>query len=184
MLKPYPFLKWDAYAWCLSIGLPVIWIPFAIFLPKEIALGLYIVLSLIWVLLDRLNLMKQGITPPSMGWFLLPMVYLRQRDERQGKPWRLLQVWLLCTVLSFVAINQFKKTSGTENLAQSACAVVTKILHKEGSDERCIRVTEMHEEVSGRFWQAQALLNTGVKEPVTIEVRGRDIYVVLPEAGE
>ncbi|WP_432399651.1 hypothetical protein [Pantoea allii] len=184
MLKPYPFLKLDTYAWCLSIGLPVIWIPFTIFLPKEIALGLYIVLSLIWVLLDRLNLMKQEITPPSMGWFLLPMVYLRQRDERQGKPWRLLQAWLLCTVLSFVAINQFKKTSGTENLAKSACAVVTKILHKEGSDERCIRVTEMHEEVRGRFWQAQALLNTGVKEPVTIEVRGRDIYVVLPEAEE
>ncbi|MGN7913541.1 hypothetical protein ACTJJI_14205, partial [Enterobacter sp. 22466] len=59
-----------------------------------------------------------------------------------------------------------------------------KILRDEGFDERCIRVTEMREEVNGRFWQAQALLNTGVKEPVTIEVRGQNMYVVLPEAGE
>lgn len=43
---------------------------------------------------------------------------------------------------------------------------------------------DMQEEVRGRFWQAQALLNTGAKESVTIERRGRDIYVVLPEAGE
>jgi len=181
MLKPYPFLKLDAYAWCLSIGLPVIWIPFAIFLPKEIAVGLYIALSLIWVLLDRLNLMKQRITPPSMGWFFLPMVYLRQRDERQGKPWRLLQVWLICTVLSAVAGNHFKTRFNTERLAQSACPVVTKILQGQGIDERCIRVTDLKEEVSGRFYRAQALMNTGSKEPMTIEVRGRDIYVVLPE---
>ncbi|HDC0618597.1 TPA: hypothetical protein O7S29_005027, partial [Salmonella enterica] len=67
---------------------------------------------------------------------------------------------------------------------QSACNVVTKILRDEGFDERCIRVTDMQEEVKGRFWRAQALLNTGVKEPVTIEVRGRDIYVVLPESEE
>ncbi|WP_309300354.1 hypothetical protein V1599_20960 [Enterobacter sp. ECC-175] len=60
---------------------------------------------------------------------------------------------------------------------------MTKILHGEGFDERCIRVTEMREEVSGRFWQAQALLSTGESEPVTIEVRGQNMYVVLPEAG-
>jgi len=181
MLKPYPFLKLDVYAWCLSIGLPVIWIPSAIFFPKEVAVGVYILLSLIWVLLDRLNQMKQEITPPSMGWFLLPMVYLRQRDERQGKPWRLLQVWLICTVLSAVAGNHFKTQSNTERLAQSACPVVTEILQEQGIDERCIRVTDLKEEVSGRFYRAQALMNTGSKEPMTIEVRGRDIYVVLPE---
>lgn len=117
-------------------------------------------------------------------WFPFYFVYLRQRDQSQGKPWRLLQVWVLCTALSFVALYQFSKQSGTENLAQSACGLVTKILRDEGYDERCIRVTDMQEEVSGRFWRAQALLNTGVKEPVTIERRGREIYVMLPEAGE
>lgn len=181
MLKPYPFLRQDIYAWCLSIGLPILWVPFAIFFPKEIALGLYMVLSLIWVLLDRLSLMKQEKRAPSFLYFLLPMVYLRQRDERQGKPWRLLQVWLICTVLSAVAGNHFKTQSNTERLAQSACPVVTKILQGQGIDERCIRVTDLKEEVSGRFYQAQALMNTGSKEPMTIEVRGRDIYVVLPE---
>lgn len=183
MLKPYPLLKLDAYAWCLSIGLPVIWIPFAIFFPKEIALGLYMVISLIWVLLDRLNLMKQEITPPSMGWFLLPMVYLRQRDERQGKPWRLLQVWLICTVLSAVAGNHFKTQSNTERLAQSACPLVTKILQRQGIEEHCIRITDIRQEVVGRFYQAQALLNTGSKEPLTIEVRsGGNIYVTLTDS--
>ena len=181
MLKPYPLLRQDTYAWCLSIGLPVIWGLSVIFLPQKVAPGLYILCSLVWVLLDRLSLMKQEKTAPSLGWFLLPMVYLRQRDERQGKPWRLLQVWLICTVLSAVAGNHFKTQSGTERLAQSACPVVTKILQGQGIDERCIRVTDLKEEVSGRFYQAQALMNTGNKEPMTIEVRGRDIYVVLPE---
>ncbi|SUW65475.1 Uncharacterised protein [Buttiauxella agrestis] len=184
MLKPYPFLKQDTYAWCLSIGLPILWVPFAIFCPTEIALGLYMVLSLIWVLLDRLSLMKQEKRAPSFLYFLLPMVYLRQRDERQGKPWRLLQVWLICTVLSAVAGNHFKKQSGTEQLAKSACSTVSQIMQREGIDERCIRVTDLKEEVSERFYRAQALMNTGNKEPMTIEVRGRDIYVVLPELGE
>ncbi|WP_105570698.1 hypothetical protein [Cronobacter sakazakii] len=183
-MKPYPLLRQDLFAWCLAAILPPLWIVLYLNFAQAVAGGIYMVVTLVWVLLDRINLMKQGITPPSWLWFPLHFVYLRQRDQNQGKPWRLLQVWLLCTLLSLVAIYQFKKTSGTENLAQNACAVVTKILHKEGSDERCILVTDMQEEVSGRFWRAQALLNTGVKEPVTIEVRGRDIYVVLPEAGE
>ena len=181
MLKPYPLSKQDSYAWALAIVPPLLWAPFAIFFPKEIALGFYLVLSLVWTLLDRLSLMKQEKVPPSFWYFLLPMVYLRQRDERQGKPWRLLQVWLICTVLSVIAGEQFKKQSGTEQLAQSTCSIVTQLMKQEGIDERCIRVTDLKEEVSGRFYRAQALMNTGNKEPMTIEVRGRDIYVVLPE---
>lgn len=92
-----------------------------------------------------------------------------------------MQVWLLCTALSFLAIYLLQKQSGTERLAQSACTTVTKMMQRENIDERCIRVTDMKEEVSGRFYRAQALMNTGNKEPVTIEIRGRDVYVVLPE---
>ncbi|NBC80442.1 hypothetical protein GV750_16995 [Enterobacter asburiae] len=183
-MKSYPLLRADLFAWCLVVVLPILWFVLVLNFPQALALIIYLVIALVWVLLDRTNLVKQGISPPSFIWFWFPVVYLRQRDQMQDKPRRLMQVWLLCTALSFAGIYLLNRQSGTENLAQSACAVVTKILHKEGSDERCIRVTDMHEEVSGRFWQAQALLNTGVKEPVTIEVRGRDIYVVLPEAGE
>ncbi|ALR75238.1 hypothetical protein ACWH2Z_01555 [Enterobacter mori] len=183
-MRSYPLLRADLFAWCLAVVLPILWFVLVLNFPQALALVIYLVIALAWVLLDRTNLVKQGISPPSFIWFWFPVAYLRQRDQMQDKPWRLMQVWLVCTALSFAGIYLLNRQSGTENLAQSACAVVTKILHKEGSDERCIRVTDMQEEVSGRFWQAQALLNTGVKEPVTIEVRGRDIYVVLPEAGE
>lgn len=183
-MKSYPLLRQDIFAWCLAVVLPLLWVVLYLSFPQNMALVIYLVVALVWVLLDRTNLMKQGITPPSWLWFPFYFVYLRQRDQSQGKPWRLLQVWVLCTALSFVALYQFSKQSGTENLAQSACGLVTKILRDEGYDERCIRVTDMQEEVSGRFWRAQALLNTGVKEPVTIERRGREIYVMLPEAGE
>lgn len=183
-MKSYPLQRQDIFAWCLAVVLPVIWVVLFLNFPQTAALVIYLVVALVWVLLDRTNLMKQGIAPPSWLWFPLHFVYLRQRDQRQGKPWRLLQVWLLCTVLSFVAIYQFKKQSGMEYVAKSACTVVTKILRDAGYDERCIRVTDIKEEVSGRFWRAQALLNTGVKEPVTIEDRGQDIYVMLPERGE
>lgn len=180
-MKAYPFMRQDLCAWCLAIVTPFLWVVLLLSFPRAVAIVLYMVVALVWVLLDRTNLMKQGITPPSWLWFPLHFVYLRQRDQRQGKPWRLLQVWLLCTVLSAVVGYQFKKASGTENLAQNACMVVTKIMRDEGIDERCIRVTDMQEEVRGRFYQARALMNTGRKEPVTIEVRGQDIYVVLPE---
>ncbi|PTU34206.1 hypothetical protein [Salmonella enterica] len=183
-MKSYPLLRQDIFAWCLAAVLPAIWVVLFLNFPQTVALIIYMAVALIWVLLDRTNLMKQGVTSPSFVWFWFPVVYLRQRDLMQGKPWRLMQVWLLCTVLSFVAIYLLNQRSGTENLAQSACNVVTKILRDEGFDERCISVTDMQEEVKGRFWRAQALLNTGVKEPVTIEVRGRDIYVVLPESEE
>lgn len=183
-MKSYPLQRQDIFAWCLAVVLPVIWVVLFLNFPQTVALVIYLVVALVWVLLDRTNLMKQGIKPPSWLWFLLHFVYLRQRDQMQGKPWRLLQVWLLCTMLSFVAIYLLNRQSGTENLAQSACTVVTKILRDDGSNERCIRVIDMKEEVSGRFWRARALLNTGVKEPVTIEDRGQDIYVMLPERGE
>lgn len=183
-MKPYPLLRQDIFAWCLAVVLPLLWVVLYLNFPQNMALVIYLVVALVWVLLDRTNLMKQGITPPSWLWFPFYFVYLRQRDQRQGKPWRLLQVWLLCTALSFVALYQFSKQSDTESLAQSACTVVTRILRDDGSDERCIRVINMKEEVSGRFWRAQALLNTGSKEPVTIEDRGQDIYVMLPERGE
>lgn len=180
-MKSYPLIRHDLFAWCLAVVLPVLWIVLVLNFPQALALIIYMVVALMWVLMDRTNLMKQSITPPSLLWFWFPAVYLRQRDQMQGKPWRLLQVWLLCTLLSFLAISQLQKQSDTEHMAQSACAVVTKILSKEGYEERCIRVTDMQKEVRGRFWQAQAFLNTGVREPVTIEVRDRDIYVVLPE---
>lgn len=180
-MKSYPLLRQDLCAWCLAVVTPFLSVVLLLSFPRVVAIVLYMVVALAWVLLDRTNLMKQGIAPPSFLWFWFPVVYLRQRDQTQGRPWRLMQAWLLCTVLSVVVGYQLKTASGTENLAQSACAVVTKILSKEGYEERCIRVTDMQEEVSGRFWRAQALLNTGVKEPVTIEVRGQDIYVVLPE---
>lgn len=183
-MKSYPLLRHDLFAWCLAVVLPALWIVLVLSFPQIVALILYMVIALVWVLLDRTNLMKQGITPPSFLGFWFPVVYLRQRDQMHGKPWRLMQVWLLCTVMSFMAIYLFNRQSGTENLAQRACSVVTKILQDEGSDERCIRVKDMQEEVNGRFWRAQALLNTGAQEPVTIERKGRDIYVVLPEAGE
>lgn len=112
-MKSYPLLRQDLFAWCLAAILPPLWIVLYLNFPQAIAGVIYMVVALVWVLLDRINLMKQGITPPSWLWFPLHFVYLRQRDQSQGKPWRLLQVWLLCTLLSLVAIYQFKKTSGT-----------------------------------------------------------------------
>lgn len=182
MFKPYPLSKYDSHAWAMAIGLPVIWAISVIFLPQQIALTLYTVFSLVWVLLDRLQLMKQEKEAPAVWWFVLPMVYLRQRDERQGKPWRLLQVWLLCTVLSVLVGNHFKSQSGADRLAQSACPVVTKIMKRQGIEEHCIRVTDVKEEVKGRFYQAYALMNTGFKQPLTIEIRADNtIYVTLAD---
>lgn len=180
-MKSYPFVPQDLFAWCLAVVLPFIWVVLYLFFPSSVALVIYLIIALIWVLLDRTNLMKLGIAPPSYLWFWFPVVYLRQRDQMQCKPWRLMQVWLLCTALSFLVLYLLQKQSGTERLAQSACTTVTKMMQRENIDERCIRVTDMKEEVSERFYRAQALMNTGNKEPVTIEIRGRDVYVVLPE---
>lgn len=138
-MKSYPFLRQDIFAWSLAVVLPLLWVVLYLNFPQTAALVIYLVVALVWVLLDRTNLMKQGITPPSFIWFWFPVVYLRQRDQTQGKPWRLMQVWLLCTVLSFVAIYLLDRQSGTENLAQSTCTTVTKMLRDEGYDERCTR---------------------------------------------
>lgn len=92
-MKSYPLLRADLFAWCLAVILPLLWIVLVLNFPQALALVIYIVVAMVWVLLDRTNLMKQGIAPPSWLWFPLNFVYLRQRDQMQGKPWRLLQVW-------------------------------------------------------------------------------------------
>lgn len=92
-MKSYPLLRQDIFAWCLAVVLPLLWVVLYLSFPQNMALVIYLVVALVWVLLDRTNLMKQGITPPSWLWFPFYFVYLRQRDQSQGKPWRLLQVW-------------------------------------------------------------------------------------------
>lgn len=183
-MKDFSLLRQDIFAWSLAVIHPALWVGLFLYFPRPVACAIYLFVALIWTLLDRANLMKLARPRPSALWFWFPGVYLRQRDQLQGRAWYLLFTWLLCTALSFVAINQLQQRAVTDHLAQNACTLVTRILQDEGSSEHCIRITDLVENVNGRFWHAQALLNTGYKEPVTIERRGRNIYVVLPEMEE
>lgn len=85
-MKSYPLLRQDIFAWCLAAVLPAIWVILFLNFPQTVALVIYMAVALAWVLLDRTNLMKQGVTLPSFLWFWFPVVYLRQRDQMQGKP--------------------------------------------------------------------------------------------------
>jgi hypothetical protein len=102
-------LRKDLCAWCLAVVLPAIWVVLIFSFSPIAASVIYLVVALAWILQDRTILNKQGITPPSFIWFWFPVVYLYQRDRMQSRPWQLMLVCLLCTILSFVTIYLFSQ---------------------------------------------------------------------------
>ncbi|WP_231573245.1 hypothetical protein [Yersinia similis] len=68
-----------------------------------------------------MSLFAENATRP-----ILSGQYHCQVIPTQQRHWRLLQVWLMCPVLSMIVGDQLKKQPGTEQFAQSACSTVTQ----------------------------------------------------------
>ncbi|WP_312805780.1 hypothetical protein [Atlantibacter hermannii] len=131
---------------------------------------------------DAMTLKKAGHPAPPFWWGIISPVYLWKRDRWQHKPVRLFQLWIAALVLSLAGSYLQAAHDDSNNLADSACLVVTKIMQEDHLSPTCISVTDMKEMVSNRFWNARALMSTGKKMPITIELKGNDqIYVTVPD---
>lgn len=133
---------------------------------------------------DRKELLKQDKPAPSFWWGLISPVYLWKRDRWLARPVRLFQLWVFAVLLMVGGTLLQMSHDGNTSLAESACPVVTQIMQQDRLSATCISVMDMKEMVSNRFWNASALMSTGKKMPITIELKGNDqIYVTVPDTG-
>lgn len=170
----------DANAFFLT-GLPIIMLMAGFFLPESVVSGLGMVaLVLAWA--DNRELKKCGRPAPSFWWGIISPVYLWKRDRWQQKPVRLFQLWVLAMAISLGGTLFQLAQNNHAALAESACPTVTQIMKENNRRATCISITEMQEEVPGRFWSAMALMNTGKKMPITIEIKDNSqFYVTIPD---
>lgn len=180
----YPFDKNDANAWLLAL-LPLVLFFLGLFMPETLLTPVSIGAAFGAVYGDRKILLKQEMPAPSLWWFLISPVYLWKRDAWQQKPKRLFQAWIVATVL-MLAGTWFRMSHDTSSaLAESACPTVTEIMQENHQRATCIKIDDVQEEVSGRFYRARALMNTGRKMPITIEVRNDGtFYVTIPDMND
>lgn len=174
------YTRQDANAFFLAI-LPVIILVAGFILPESAVSGLG-VLALVLAWADRRELKRRDLPAPSFWWGLISPVYLWKRDRWQQKPLHLFQLWIIAMVISVAGTLLQLTHDNNMALAESACPTVTQIMKENNRTATCISITDMQEEVSGRFWKAMALMNTGKKMPVTIEIQdSRQFYVTIPD---
>lgn len=170
----------DANAFFLA-GLPIIMLIASFILPESVVSGLG-VMALVLAWADNRELKKRGQPAPSFWWGIISPVYLWKRDRWQQKPVRLFQLWIVAMVISLGGTLLQLAQNNNSALAESACSTVTQIMKENNRRATCISITDMREEVSDRFWNAMALMNTGKKMPVTIEIKeNSQFYVTIPD---
>ncbi|UYW72762.1 hypothetical protein OFY05_14425 [Pseudocitrobacter faecalis] len=180
----YPFDKNDANAWLLAL-LPLILMLLGFVIEDNTLSVIGLGASFGAVFGDRKVLLKEEKPAPSLWWFLISPVYLWKRDAWQQKPKHLFQAWIVATILMLAGTWLQVSNDTSSALAESACPTVTQIMRENNERATCVQISDMKEEVSGRFYSARALMSTGKKMPVTIEVRDDGtFYVTIPNMND
>ncbi|WP_425928887.1 DUF4339 domain-containing protein [Pseudomonas sp. NyZ201] len=126
---------------------------------------------------DAKQLKASGHPAPNPWWCLVVPVYLWKRANLLGQKKHHFFAWFPAALLSGVL-----GIMGAEStIEDSACPLVTEIIHEQflqGSS--CVKVTIGDQPKTG-FYRATALLDNGNEIAITIEEKGKQIVVRVPE---
>lgn len=126
---------------------------------------------------DERRLKQAGHSAPSSWWALLVPVYLWKRANLLKQKKTYFYAWMAAMVVSL----SLAVAGGESAIEEAACPLVTEIIHKQflqGSS--CVTVTIDDQPKSG-FYRATALLDNGNEIDITIEEKGEQILVRVPE---
>lgn len=126
---------------------------------------------------DEKNLKAAGYDAPHLGWTLLIPVYLWKRATILGQKKNYFYAWIIVFVISMIAGS----ISHESAIEKSACPIVTDIIHHQFYGKAsCIAVT-IDDEPRDDFYRATAVLDNGNELDITIEKKGDQIYVRVPQ---
>ncbi len=127
---------------------------------------LFFVLNTVFYILDQRRLKESGHHVPKSKWIKVIPVYLWQRAIfLRQKNWYFWS-WIGTFVLSIVLITELH----SDNLEDSACPVVTQIMHESyGNNAASCKVVKIDKKMTDGFYKATAILDNGNEVGITIE---------------
>lgn len=144
-----------------------------VLLPSFLMLAANVVLTQI----DIRKMTSAGQEAPNGWWALLVPVYLWKRAAILQRSQIITFAWAAAFAISLIVGLSNDKA----RLADSACPVVTDIIRNQLNGETTCRRVTITEDLGGGFYTARATLANGNSIRITIEERGSDIYVQIPQ---
>ena len=164
----------DTFAWAI-VAVPIMAAVAGVVIGPG-AMLVSFVFNLGFCIADYQILTSRGFRTPAWAWavFLIP-VYLWRRCTILRQSRHYFAAWVLSFVVSIALIQVFDHN----DIENSACPVVTRIVQEKlGGTAKCIRV-KITENVGGGYYKAIATLSDGSDLRVMIEDRGNSIYVTV-----
>ncbi len=127
--------------------------------------------------LDERRLKAAGHKAPESFWAAVVPVYLWKRarllsDKRK--------IYFFGWLRAFALSLGVETLGGDKAIADAACPVVTKIIKTQYSQgATCVAVT-IDDEPKSDFYTGHALLDNGNELRITIQSKGDNIYVTIP----
>lgn len=144
-----------------------------VLLPGFLMLAANVVLTQI----DIRKMTSAGHEAPNGWWALLVPVYLWKRAAILQRSQIITFAWAAAFAIALVVGLSNDKA----RLADAACPVVTDIIRNQLNGETTCRRVTITEDLGGGLYTARATLANGNSIRITIEERGSDIYVQIPQ---
>jgi hypothetical protein len=126
---------------------------------------------------DEKRLKAAGHLAPQSFWAVLVPVYLWKRAMLLNQNKNYFYGWLAAFAVSVL----LGMVGGESALEDAACPLVTEIIHKQFyQSSSCIAVT-IDEKLKSGLYRASATLDNGNDINITIEKKGKQIYVRVPQ---
>lgn len=164
----------NRFAWAI-VAIPLIGIVIEFLTGSELV-WLYIVLNIVFCIMDAIRIEKAGYRAP-VKWaaFLVP-VYLWKRASLLNQKRYHFAGWIAAIALSiFISVKSDKF-----NLEEAAKPVVTEIIKEQFYADRECKSVHITEDSGNGFYKAVATLDNGNDMRITIENKGQHIYVQIP----
>lgn len=138
---------------------------------------LFIIFNIALCIADEKRLKAAGHSAPQTFWVLIVPVYLWKRSVLLRQPKHYFYAW----IAAFFVSTALSIAGGESAIEEAACPLVTDIIHKQFyQSSSCIAVSIDDEPRSG-FYRATAFLDNGNEIDITIEQKGDQIYVRVPQ---
>lgn len=161
-------------AWAI-VAVPVIGSIVQLFVDSSLVY-LYLVGNAILCIYDARFLKGAGYDAPD-GWslYVVPVYLWKRAALLKQKPF-LVVAWLT----AFAASIWIDHAGENASLQASACPLVTQIIQQQLHASASCKGVSLVKEVGGGFYTATATLDNGNDIKITIQRRGKDIYVQIP----
>lgn len=172
---PPPLPPDDRFAWAV-VALPIVGSFIALIFGSHF--GYLYAFAIIYLCVLDIGILRAGgrEAPTTWWWFLITPVYLWKRAKLLNQKPIIFAAFLASATASVFLDEAFSKTG----IEASACPLVTQIIQQQLYASASCKSVSIVKDVGDGFYTATATLDNGNDIKITIQNRGKEIYVQIP----